>query len=118
MKTSLSHITRAILHISTIVLVSLIALIGVTDSAIAIGSSSSNPTDGTAQMNNLQQESRQAVKAEPRQPSQVKRKAQRGPNAVQGDKDLRGMNVPDNSESARTVRKQVEEALDKVTPGS
>jgi hypothetical protein len=118
MKIALSRIVRTILNISTVVLVSLVALAGITDVAITMDSSNSHPTDGTAQMNELQQESRQAVNAEPRKPDQVKEKAQSGPNAVQGDKDLHGMNVPDNSESARTVRKQIEGALDKVAPGN
>jgi hypothetical protein len=31
---------------------------------------------------------------------------------------MHGMNVPDNSRKAKTVRKQAEEALKKVTPGN
>lgn len=114
---SWSQLARKCLQFSVVIVASVILMLGGTHAAIALGSSSSDPAAGTAQLNQLQEESRQAVRSEPRDTKELKRKAQRGPNEVQGDADLGGMNVPDNSQQARTVRQQAEDALKKVTPG-
>jgi hypothetical protein len=104
----------------TIITATAIALLsfGVASPALAIGHSSSQATDGTAQMNELQETSKRALRAEPRSGKRVQQKARRGPNEVQGDANLRGMNAPKNSQETTTVRKQVERALEKVTPGN
>lgn len=93
-------------------------ILGVASPAIAFGNSNSSPSEGTAQMNNLQETSKQAVKAEPRSRGEVQNMAKEGPNEVQGSANLRGMNAPKNSQENTTVRKQVEEALENVTPGN
>lgn len=118
MKRFFEQLSRNFVKTLAIAFIAISLMITTANPAFALGNSSrSNPSEGTAQMNNLQETSRQAVKAEPRNRSQVQRKAQRGPNEVQGDADLHGMNVPNNSKKATTVRKQAEEALKKITPG-
>lgn len=118
MNFSWSQLARKCLQFSVMIVVSLLFMLSAMDSAIAFGNSNSNPSQGTAQMNQLQQQSKKAVRSEPRSSKVVKKQAQRGPNEVQGDADLHGMNVPDNSRQAKTVRQQAEEALEKVTPGN
>jgi glucan phosphoethanolaminetransferase (alkaline phosphatase superfamily) len=118
MKRFFNQLTRNFVRTLAIAFVAVSLVISFAGPAAAFGKNSrSNPSEGTAQMNDLQETSRRAVKEEPRSRSEVQRKAQRGPNEVQGDADMRGMNVPDNSKKATTVRKQAEEALKKVTPG-
>jgi hypothetical protein len=85
--------------------------------ALAFGNSTSQASEGTAQMNELQETSKRALQAEPRSGKRVQEKARRGPNEVQGDASLRDMNAPKDSSETTTVRKQVERALEKVTPG-
>ena len=104
--------------ISLIIVTTVFLFVGVAHPAIAFGNSNSSPSEGTAQMNNLQETSRRAVKQEPRSRQEVQNQAQRGPNEVQGDADLQGMNSQSNSQETTTVRKQVERALENVTPGN
>lgn len=115
---SLSQFTRKFLQVAVAIAASFVMLLGVADSAMAFGNSNSQASEGTAQMNQLQKESARAVKSEPRSRRQVQKQAQQGPNEVQGDADLGGMNAPDNSRSTRSVRQQAEDALKKVTPGN
>jgi len=118
MNFSLSQIIRKFVRISIVMVATVFLMLGSTHPALAFGNSNSNPSQGTAQMNQLQKESKRAVRSEPRSRQQVQQRAQRGPNEVQGDADLQGMNVPSNSKKATTVRQQAEDVLKKVTPGN
>lgn len=118
MKQILGELVRRLAKVTLVILAATFLLVGVASPANAFGNSSSSPSKGTAQMNDLQETSRRAVKQEPRSRREVQRQAKRGPNEVQGEADMHGMNVPDNSRKAKTVRKQAEEALKKVTPGN
>lgn len=84
--------------------------------AFADHHANSRPSEGTAQMNDLQETSKRALEREPRGKNEVRGQAQKGPNSVQGDADVGKMNSVGNS-SAKTVRDQLEDALDSVTPG-
>lgn len=121
MKTTLQRLNRNLRHlakISVVAVASLFLLLGVVSPAMAFGNSSSQPSDGTTQMNNLQETSERALKAEPRGQGEVQNKAQRGPNEVQGDADLHTMKSPAGSQSTTTVQDQIENVLEKVTPGN
>ena len=83
--------------------------------AVAFGSSSSSPSEGMATMNDVQATSKQAVKGEPRGLKEVQRKAQEGPNEVQGKAGMDAMNTPGNSQEATSVRDQIGDALDQAT---
>ena len=85
--------------------------------AMAFGSSSSNPSDGVTEMNTLKEISKRAVNSEPRSREEVQRKAQEGPNSVQGGADLNKMNTPENSRQATPVGEQIENAIESVMPG-
>ncbi|MEA5448777.1 hypothetical protein VB780_09380 [Leptolyngbya sp. CCNP1308] len=117
MKQILHRLNRNLARISMVMIASLFLFLGVASPAMAFGKSSSNSSDGTAQMNNIQKASERALKAEPRSQGEVQGKAQRGPNEVQGDADLHTLNSPQNSQ-ATTVQDQIENALEKVTPGN
>lgn len=118
MKQVLQQIKHNLTRISMVVIASLFLLLGVANPAMAFGNSSSSPSDGTTQMNKLQETSERALDAEPRNQQEVQRKAQRGPNEVQGDADLNTMNSPADSQSATTVQDQIENVLEKITPGN
>lgn len=101
-----------------VVVASLVLFLGVTSQAIAFGNSSSHPAEGTAQMNNLQETSQRALKDEPRSRSQVQKKAQEGPNEIQGSADADKMYSQKDSSETTSVRKQVEKGLESITPGN
>ncbi|NJN88620.1 MAG: hypothetical protein HC881_22995 [Leptolyngbyaceae cyanobacterium SL_7_1] len=83
--------------------------------AIAAGvSAPSSPSKGTAPINDILEESENALKAEPRTMEEVIEKANQGPNEVQGGADLDQMKRPDNS-NAVTIEERVEEILENVT---
>jgi signal transduction histidine kinase len=85
--------------------------------ALAFGGSNSDPQQGTAQMNELQETSKRAVKAEPRDRAEMQRKAQDGINEVQGSANREQM-YSSNQSQATSVRKQIENALEDVTGNS
>ncbi|MBD2108316.1 hypothetical protein [Nodosilinea sp. FACHB-13] len=114
----LRRLNRNLARISMVVVASLFLLLGIANPAMAFGNSGSSPSDGTTQMNNLQETSERALDAEPRNQQEVRRKAQQGPNEVQGDADLHTMNSPSDSQSATTVQDQIENVLEKITPGN
>jgi cytoskeletal protein RodZ len=118
MKQVLSRLSRNLVRISMVMFASLFLLLGVANPAMAFGNASSSPSEGTTQMNNLQETSERALQAEPRSQREVQNKAKRGPNEVQGDADLHTMNSPADSQSATTVQDQIENALEKITPGN
>lgn len=74
----------------------------------------SSPSKGTAPINDILEESENALKAEPRTMDEVIDKAYQGPNEVQGGADLDQMKRPDNS-NAVTIEERVEEILENVT---
>ncbi|MGF1459543.1 MAG: hypothetical protein ACFBSG_11005 [Leptolyngbyaceae cyanobacterium] len=88
--------------------------IGSATSAFAIGSTPSDSSKGVAELNDLKETSRKAVRDEPRSKDEVKGKAQRGPNEVQGDADLNKMKNPGNSQQSKTVAEQAENALENL----
>ncbi|MEO1295185.1 MAG: hypothetical protein AAFW75_05160 [Cyanobacteria bacterium J06636_16] len=84
--------------------------------AVAFGSSSSSPAKGTAEMNEIQATSKQAVKGEPRDLNEVQSKAAEGTNAVQGKASMEKMNAPEGSApEATSVREQIVDTFDRMT---
>lgn len=83
--------------------------------AVAGGlSTPSSPTKGEAPLDNILEESQNALRDEPRTLEEVTEKASQGPNEVQGGADLDQMKRPDNS-NAVTIQERVEEILENVT---
>ncbi|NEP20187.1 MAG: hypothetical protein F6J97_25435 [Leptolyngbya sp. SIO4C1] len=79
--------------------------------AFAFGNSSSRPEEGTAQLNQVQEESEAAIKQRPRGLDEIKAKANSGLNAVQGSADASKMKNPATSRSEKSVADQAEDAL-------
>jgi hypothetical protein len=117
MKNFFRHLGRKLTSISLVIFASLFLFLSTANPAMAFGSSNSRPAEGTAQMNSLQETSKQAVKSEPRSRSEVQSKSNTGLNGVQGEADLQKLNSPRNTQSAKSVREQAENALESITPG-
>lgn len=88
--------------------------------ALAIGSTPTNPSEGETRLNEILEESQDAVRPENALSSEkVIERANKGLNEVQGDADIHQMNRPDNSRQATSAAEQVQRALgkavDKVT---
>ncbi len=91
-------------------------LLTTTVPAFAFGTSPSKPTDGTAQLGNIERESQKVAgsKASPGSMKESEARAQGGINEVQGDADKDKMSRPSNSQDATTIRDQIGKALKKV----
>ncbi|MEO0456357.1 MAG: hypothetical protein AAF152_07195 [Cyanobacteria bacterium P01_A01_bin.114] len=81
--------------------------------AFAFGmNKSANPSEGAAQLDQVQQESEKVSNSQPRGRESVQTKAERGLNGVQGAADTGKMKSPSDASGATTVKEQVEGALD------
>lgn len=116
MKASFRGFSRYIVRTALAVMACALLVMGTAAPAFAFGSSPSSPSKGVAEMNDLQAESKQAVEAEPRDLKEIQGKAKRGINEVQGRAGMEKMNTPVDSQEATTVREQVENALERITP--
>ncbi|MBH8572472.1 hypothetical protein I8752_05360 [Nostocaceae cyanobacterium CENA369] len=83
--------------------------------AAAIGSSKSSPTEGTTQLNEIQEKTDEVARSAPPSLEEVQSKSEKGLNEVQGDADINKMKRPDNSQNATSVIDKVEDYLGKVT---
>ena len=95
-----------------------VMVLGTAYPAMAFGGSSSNSSKGSVEMNDLKETSKEAVRKEPRSAQAVQAKAKEGPNSVQGSANSEKMKNTGNSDNATTIKAQVEDVLEKATPGS
>ncbi len=79
--------------------------------AFAMGSSQAKPSEGIAQLDKIEQRSKDVLKEGPRGMQEVQERAKGGINAVQGGADQSKMNTPENSKEAVSVIDQVKDAL-------
>jgi hypothetical protein len=98
------------------VLITAFMLLTTTVPAFAFGTSRSKPTDGTAQLGNIERESQKVAesKVAPGSMEESEARAQGGINEVQGDADKDKMSRPSNSQDATTIRDEIGKALKKV----
>lgn len=98
------------------VLTTAFMLLTTTVPAFAFGASSSKPTDGTAQLSNIERESQDVAesKVAPGSMKEAQARSQGGINEVQGDADKDKMSRPSNSQNATTVKDEIGQALKKV----
>lgn len=84
--------------------------------AVGFGTSSSKPSDGTAQLGKIEALSQDIAesKVAPGSMKEAQARAQGGINEVQGDADKDKMSRPSNSQDATTVTDQIGKALKKV----
>jgi hypothetical protein len=83
--------------------------------ASAISSYQSDPTEGPTQLLETQRRTDEVAKSPPLSLKEVQKNSNEGLNEVQGDADIDKMKRPENSQSATTVREEVENFLEKVT---
>ncbi len=88
--------------------------------ALAIGSSPTRPSEGEPRLNQILDESEDAIRPENAlDADKIIDKANKGLNEVQGTADIQQMNRPTNSRQAKSAAEEVQEtlskAMDKVT---
>ena len=113
MITMLTNACKRLVSFALVAVTCSLLLLNFASPALAFGGSSSSSEKGTAQMNELQDASEQALKQEPRSGDEVKSKAREGINEVQGKANSEKMASPETSGS-RTVRDQAEDALENL----
>lgn len=82
--------------------------------AAAIGAPKSDPTEGEANLNDIQRKTDTSVPNPPLTIKEVQKRSEGGPNEVQGSADLDKMKNPENSKGTSFVD-EVKEGLRKVT---
>lgn len=85
--------------------------------AFAFGAAPSRPTDGTAQLDKIEQRAQDVAESKVA-PGSIEESAERakgGINEVQGAADKDQMSRPSNSQNATTVKDQIGKALKKAT---
>ena len=74
----------------------------------------SNPSQGVTPLKTIEQKSKEALRSEPRNLSEVQTEAKKGINAVQGAADSEKMKNPANAKST-SVEEQVSDVLSNIT---
>jgi hypothetical protein len=106
---------RPVRFIATVLTAAFI-FVSTTLPAFAFGAPSSKPTDGTAQLGNIEREAQKIAesKVAPGSMKEAEARAQGGINEVQGDADKNKMSRPSNSKDATTITDEIVKALKKV----
>jgi hypothetical protein len=106
------------IHLFMTVLAGIFLLLTTTVSALAFGfgSTPSKPTDGTVQLEKIEQRAEDvASKVTPGSMKEAEERAKGGINEVQGAADKNKMSRPSNSKGATTVKDQIGKALKKAS---
>ena len=75
----------------------------------------SNPTEGSARLDNVQRKSEDILKRDPLDLKETQAEANKGLNEIQGGADANQMSRPSNSRKVESAAEKVEKALEKVT---
>lgn len=106
---------RRSIHLVMTCLICVVLFFSSISPAFAIGSDRSNPREGTAKLNTIQEKSEEALKNPPNSMESVQDEANQGLNEIQGSADIEDMNRPSNSQQATSVEEQAERAMRKIT---
>lgn len=82
--------------------------------AFAMGRNKSKPSDGTIQLDKIEQRAEDMAQSDPLSLKETQSRTQGGLNEVQGSADKNKMKRPSNSQDATTIGDQLEGALEKV----
>jgi hypothetical protein len=84
--------------------------------ALAFGTPKSSPTEGEANLTEIERQSEKVLEHGPQSPEDIKKQAPGAGalNEIQGTADIDKMKTPENSQGT-TFKEQVEKALDKAT---
>jgi hypothetical protein len=83
--------------------------------AFAIGSTPTDPREGSARLDDVQRKSEEILQKPPLNLQETQNEANKGINEIQGNSDANDMNRPSNSHQARSAAEQVTKALENVT---
>lgn len=84
-------------------------------SAFPVVAATSSLTQGEDALKEVQKESEQVLKSNPRSMEEVQSKAKNGLNGVQGGANMNQMSTPENSQDATSVEERVQDFLNDVT---
>jgi hypothetical protein len=105
-----------LLHLILVVFTCAFMYCQVTLPALAITSYQSDPTEGTTQLLETQRRTDEVSRSAPLNRQEVTDANRgRGLNEVQGDADIDKMQNPENSQSSRSFKDEVESLLQKAT---
>jgi hypothetical protein len=83
--------------------------------AFASGVAKSNPTEGSARLDDVQRKSEDILKRDPLNLEETQAEANKGLNEIQGSADANSMSRPSNSRKVESAAEKVERALEKAT---
>jgi hypothetical protein len=75
----------------------------------------SNPTEGSARLDDVQRKSEEILKRDPLNLQETQAEANKGLNEIQGSADASSMSRPTNSRKVESAAEKVEKALEKAT---
>ncbi|MGB3510762.1 MAG: low temperature-induced protein [Microcoleaceae cyanobacterium] len=84
-------------------------------SAFPVVAATSSPTKGEDALKEVQKESEEVLRSNPRSMEEVQSKAKGGLNAVQGGADMNKMYRPENAQDATSVEERVQDFLNDLT---
>ncbi|MBW4466970.1 MAG: hypothetical protein KME07_16220 [Pegethrix bostrychoides GSE-TBD4-15B] len=114
MSFNLSGMTR-FLKGAAIALFCAVVLFAQATPALAIGSMQSRPSEGEPRLNEILDESEDAIRPENAlDADKIIEQANKGLNEVQGTADIHQMNRPSNSRQAKSAAEEVQQALGKA----
>jgi hypothetical protein len=82
--------------------------------ALANSSAKSDPTEGSARLDDVQRKSEDILKRDPLDLQETQSEANKGLNEIQGNADASSMSRPSNSRRAESPAERAEKALEKA----
>lgn len=84
-------------------------------SPTGISGAQSKPSDGEANLLDIELKSQEAVLSKPYSLEETQKEATKGLNEIQGDSDIENMRRPDNTPGVDSIEQKIEKALEAVT---
>lgn len=84
-------------------------------SPTGISGAQSKPSDGEANLLDIELKSQEAVLSKPYSLEETQKEAAKGLNEIQGDSDIENMRRPDNTPGVDSIEQKIEKALEAVT---
>lgn len=84
-------------------------------SPTGISGAQSKPSDGEANLLDIELKSQEAVLSKPYSLEETQKEATKGLNEIQGDSDIENMRRPENTQGVDSIEQKIEKALEAVT---
>ena len=104
---------RPVRFLFTVLICTILFVANVVPAQAGMMSSKSKPTDGTTQLNKIDQKAQQEIDNPAMNLEEIEKRSQNGLNEVQGSADKNKMYTSNSSEPA--IGKKIEKALDRIT---